>query len=298
MALEYQHLLGGMPVPHDAIAEPTVLCKEYPGSAQWPSPDAWKKLYDDTGGRLLRAIPPGTVCHPERPEYNAEKCAQVAELWSTYDFHLEDPISVMWDNGENGNCLPDPEGPCDASRYPVYVVNASETEHVKLAVDFGETNALATTVDANSGPKARGHNIRLNVKSTGHDFLGRSNAAGSLSIWVHSLNHIEYHGQGFKPKDCPRTIAEPALTVGGGTQAHDAYITANKHGRMVVGGTAKSVGITGHACAGGHSVLSSHYGLGADQILEFEMVTPGGDIIIANECLHSDLFWALRGVGF
>lgn len=298
MALEYQHLLGGMPVPHDAIAEPTVLCKAYPGSAQWPSPDAWKKLYDDTGGRLLRAIPPGTVCHPERPEYNAEKCAQVAELWSTYDFHLEDPISVMWDNGENDNCLPDPEGPCDASRYPVYVVNASETEHVKLAVDFGETNALATTVDANIGPKARGHNIRLNVKSTGHDFLGRSNAAGSLSIWVHSLNHIEYHGQGFKPKDCPRTIAEPALTVGGGTQAHDAYITANKHGRMVVGGTAKSVGITGHACAGGHSVLSSHYGLGADQILEFEMVTPGGDIIIANECLHSDLFWALRGVGF
>jgi hypothetical protein len=40
--------------------------------------------------------------------------------------------------------------------YPVYVVNATSSKHVKAGVDF-----------------ARKHNIRLIVKATGHDYMGR-----------------------------------------------------------------------------------------------------------------------------
>jgi hypothetical protein len=48
---------------------------------------------------------------------------------------------------------------------------------------------------------------------------------------------------------------------------------------------------------GGHGFFSNRYGLGVDNVLEFEIVTPAGDIVIANDNLHQDLFWALRGGG-
>jgi FAD/FMN-containing dehydrogenase len=37
--------------------------------------------------------------------------------------------------------------------------------------------------------------------------------------------------------------------------------------------------------------------MGADNLLEAVVVTPRGEIAIANGCQHSDLFWALRGGG-
>lgn len=64
----------------------------------------------------------------------------------------------------------------------------------------------------------------------------------------------------------------------------------------IVGGGAGTVGVGGFLTGAGHGALSSTYGMGADQVLEVEMVTPGGDIITANECQHQDLFWAVRGV--
>jgi hypothetical protein len=39
------------------------------------------------------------------------------------------------------------------------------------------------------------------------------------------------------------------------------------------------------------------YGLGADQFLEFKVVTPDGKLQVANKVVNSDLFWALRGGG-
>jgi hypothetical protein len=36
--------------------------------------------------------------------------------------------------------------------------------------------------------------------------------------------------------------------------------------------------------------------MGADQVLEMEIVTPRGEILTINECQNQDLFWAMRGV--
>lgn len=49
--------------------------------------------------------------------------------------------------------------------------------------------------------------------------------------------------------------------------------------------------------AGGHAALSSYYGMGADQVLEFKVVTADGSLKIANPTTNQDLFWALRGGG-
>jgi FAD/FMN-containing dehydrogenase len=66
----------------------------------------------------------------------------------------------------------------------------------------------------------------------------------------------------------------------------------------IVSGGAETVGIGGFLTGGGHSALSSTFGMAADQVLETEVVTPSGEILIINECQNSDLFWAFRGVSF
>ncbi|KAL9112008.1 MAG: hypothetical protein Q9227_003628 [Pyrenula ochraceoflavens] len=65
----------------------------------------------------------------------------------------------------------------------------------------------------------------------------------------------------------------------------------------IVGGSDGHVGVGGWILGGGHSPLSSRYGMGADQILSMEVVTADGEIRIVNETQNADLFWALRGGG-
>jgi hypothetical protein len=131
-------------------------CKTTPSSHSWPCTNEWQALNASLDGRLLHPAPPGGVCHPEQPTYNATECSTVQALWPNTTFHADNPISININNWNNDSCLPWPEYPCTGNGYPVYVVNATGAEHVKIGVDF-----------------ARKHDIRLVVKSSGHDFLGR-----------------------------------------------------------------------------------------------------------------------------
>lgn len=133
------------------------------------------------------------------------------------------------------------------------------------------------------------------VKSTGHDHPGRSIAPGAITLWVHYMQGVETH-ESFRPTGCNFTIDEPAVTSPGGTQMGLLYETLEAMGRTIVGGANVTVSVGGHVTGGGHSVLSPKYGLAADQVLQMEIVTPQGDVVIANECQNTDLFWAMRGV--
>jgi hypothetical protein len=42
-------------------------------------------------------------------------------------------------------------------------------------------------------------------------------------------------------------------------------------------------------------LLSPNFGLPADKLLQFSVVTANGDLVTANSCQNSDHFWALRG---
>lgn len=120
-----------------APAAPTPQCKTVPGSPDWPTPETWQRLNESTGGQLLRPNPPGAVCHPGQPSYDAAECRRVQVGWSTYEFHGEDPVSADWNQWNNDSCLPIPGFPCSARGYPAFVLNATTPEHVKLGVDFG-----------------------------------------------------------------------------------------------------------------------------------------------------------------
>jgi hypothetical protein len=131
-------------------------CKAAPGSRDWPSQTTWNTLNDTLSGHLLQPPPPGAVCHPGQPTYNSTTCPSVQKGWFLAAYHIEQPSSNLWNNFNNDTCLPDPSDPCSGKGYPLYVVNATSAKDVKIGIDF-----------------ARRHNVRLIVKGTGHDYLGR-----------------------------------------------------------------------------------------------------------------------------
>ncbi|KAF1815660.1 FAD-binding domain-containing protein [Eremomyces bilateralis CBS 781.70] len=269
-------------------------CKCTPKDPCWPSLDEWSRFNASTSGRLIRGSPPAAVCYPNTPAYDAEACAYVSANWFTSSFHAADPISVDYPFWANNSCNPiysngtsitgDPtagERGCSIGKYPAYVVNATTAEQVQATVRFAVKN-----------------NIRLNIKNTGHNYPGRSTAYGSLSIYTRHFQGIQWHDD-FKPQSCNKgnSTKQMAATIAAGMNDTAVYEEADKHGAVVVGGSNPTVGIMGWFQGGGHGPLSSEYGMGADNLLEATLVTPTGDLIIVNECQHSDVFWAIRGGG-
>ena len=123
-------------------------------------------------------------------------------------------------------------------------------------------------------------------------YLGKSTGKGGLAIWTHNLKSIEFLD--YKSEN----YNGPAIKMGAGVQGFEAYYAANARGLRVVGATCPTVGLAGgYSQGGGHSVLSSTYGLGADQTLEWEVVTADGRLVTASPNKNSDLSWALSGGG-
>src|SRR5689334_9486743 len=82
---------------------------------------------------------------------------------------------------------------------------------------------------------AREHHLRVVVKGTGHDYLGRSNAPDSVLVWTHAMRKITMH-DAFVPRGCS-SAGVPAVSVEAGTRWGEAYQEVTvKHGRYVQGG--------------------------------------------------------------
>jgi hypothetical protein len=96
----------------------------------------------------------------------------------------------------------------------------------------------------------------------------------------------------------PSPDKQAAVTFGGGMTSNELNGELRKSGLYTVGAAHGGVSVAGGwSQAGGHSWLSSEYGLGADNILEYKVITADGNLTIANEVSNPDLFWAMRGGG-
>ncbi|RYP16015.1 hypothetical protein DL767_010244 [Monosporascus sp. MG133] len=94
------------------------------------------------------------------------------------------------------------------------------------------------------------------------------------------------------------TYTGKAMKIGAGVQASEAQEAANAQGFVVVEGVCPTVGIAGgYTQGGGTSLLGSKFGLAADQVLEWEVVTGKGELLTATPRQNSDLYWALAGGG-
>jgi hypothetical protein len=102
----------------------------------------------------------------------------------------------------------------------------------------------------------------------------------------------------FVPQGCSNAPPLSAVTVEAGTRWLEAYQEVQKLGRYVQGGGCTSVGAAGGFIqGGGFGSWSKKYGIAAAGVLEAEVVTADGKLLVANACRNQDLFWALRGGG-
>ncbi|KAF2657495.1 FAD-binding domain-containing protein, partial [Lophiostoma macrostomum CBS 122681] len=264
----------------------TYQCKCYSDNACWPTGADWTALNTTVQGALKVALPPGAVCHnsignTSTSTYNAAACANVQANWLNEQWLTDDPILALWPLYTNNTCLPtsDPNTPCTRGFYGNYVILATNKAQIKAGVDF-----------------ARTHNLRLIIRNTGHDFMGRSVGYGSLIINTHSFQDATFT----KKYTGPGNWTGSAATVGAGVQGRALYrkCFAQSPPVVIVGGECPTVGWGGgYIQGGGHGPLSSIYGMGADSILSFEAITAAGEYVTANAVENPDLFWALKGGG-
>lgn len=190
----------------------------------------------------------------------------------------ESSSSVMAPFFANQSCDPfqPRDRPCELGNYVRYAVDASGPADVQKAIAF-----------------AASKNIRLVIRNTGHDYLGRSTGAGSLAVWTHHLKDIT-HVPAYKASG----YNGPAFKIGAGVQGFELMAASRDKGLVVVGGECPTVGVAGgYTQGGGHSAISTSFGLAADNVLNWEVVTASGKLVNANPKENSDLYWALNGGG-
>lgn len=229
-------------------------------------PRAWRQLRADVGGRLLEVASPLEACRADP----ADAVCQAALRTLANPYAIEDEPGAFHTTGWHGAFTSQPS--------PVAVA-AETAEDIAAAVGF-----------------AREHELRLVVKGTGHDYLGRSSAPDSLLVWTHPMRRISLDDSFRRAGSADG--GTPAMTVGAGTRWLEAYQAAAAQGRYVQGGGCTSVGAAGGFTQGsGFGSYTKRYGTAAGNVLEMKVVTADGQVLVTNEFRHPDLFWALRGGG-
>lgn len=210
--------LGGTPIPPSKWVSRTwqgasYKCKCYPDDSCWPSATAWQQLNTTVGGNLQVNLPPAVSCYNSFTgplgtvsPYDAAKCAEVTNNFPSEQFQIDLPTAGLWTYFTNDTCRPtaNPADTCTLGHYGVLYIKAQTVAHIQAGINF-----------------ARQNNLRLVIRNTGHDFLGRSVGWGSLVINTHSLQSISTTNSWTGPGG----YTGSAITVGAGVQA----ITALNH---------------------------------------------------------------------
>lgn len=153
-------------------------------------------------------------------------------------------------------------------KHPGLVLRPTCTEDVVAAVKVARANGLPPS-----------------IRCGGHNIAGKGLNDGGLTIDMTGMRRVEV--------DVERRLVH----VDGGCQLGDADAATSKHALLVPAGIMSETGVGGLALGGGIGWFSRKHGLTCDNFVELELVTAKGDVIVASETSHPDLFWALRGGG-
>ena len=258
-------------------------CKVLPDDAGWPSDNTWNQLNQTVGGRLISSIPQAAVCHTRGYNglaYNEEECADLKAQWNYPQTYEPFSNEIMNPYYQNQSCDPytSTNRSCELGNYVSYAINVTGPSDVIAGIQF-----------------AKKFNVRLVIKNTGHDFLGKSTGKGGLSLWMWNLKTSNIM-ESYRNDDS--TWNGPAVKLGAGMTGYDAIELVGPAGYTLVSGDCPTVGITGgYTQGGGHSFLNSEYGMAADQVLEWEVITADERHLFASPSKHADLYWALSGGG-
>jgi FAD/FMN-containing dehydrogenase len=132
---------------------------------------------------------------------------------------------------------------------------------------------------------AKDHDLRVSVRSGGHNIAGNALCDGG---WVIDLSQLK--GIRVDPKRKTAT-AGPGVTLGDFDHETQAF------GLATPLGINSTTGIAGLTLGGGFGWLSRRYGLTVDNLLSADVVTADGELVTASEKKEPDLFWGVRGGG-
>jgi len=237
-----------------------------PSDPAWPGASSWAKLKEAVGGNLIEVQAPFASCATDpKGLVCADALKNMGNPFWVGDQPAGTQVSGWYDAW--------------APAASVYAIKVRNTADIAAGVNFARTN-----------------NLRLVVKGTGHSYLGTSNAPDSLLIWTRGMNKVTVH-DAFVPQgssDAP----VPAVSAEAGAVWIDMYHAVTEQaGRYVQGGGCTDVGVAGLVQGGGFGSFSKGFGTGGASLLEAEIVTADGNVLIVNANSNPDLFWALKGGG-
>jgi FAD/FMN-containing dehydrogenase len=153
-------------------------------------------------------------------------------------------------------------------RRPAVIVRPRSTADVSLAVRY-----------------ARLAGLPIAVRGGGHSVAGHAVADDALVIDLSLMRGVTV--------DPRRRLAH----AGGGALWEDVDGATTAHGLATPGGTFVDTGIGGLTLSGGIGVLMPVAGFTCDNLVEAEVVTADGAVVLAGGDGDTDLLWALRGGG-
>jgi len=153
-----------------------------------------------------------------------------------------------------------------ADRTPAVIFQPRGTADVVRAVRFGVK-----------------HKLPVVPRCGGHSAAGRSTTDGGVLVDLSQLHHVVVDR------------VQSRVHIGGGCVLGDVDRELALHGLAVPLGTYQNTGCGGLMLHGGMGLLSAAHGLSVDNILEAEVVTAAGEVIVASPTTHEDLFFGIRG---
>ena len=263
---------------------------------------SWSALNRSVHNRLHIGTPLALPCfstyNGQMVQHDTVACNAVQQSYTSSAFRTQfyggymNSQDEICSSNQTDQCLLDNVNPLNSIAYSnvtcyqgsvsPYYINVEEPDDVIQALKF-----------------SRETGIRLVIKNSGHDYLGRSSSKNSLALWVRNLRGL-WRDPAFVPNGCSNANATSydTITVQAGINFDEVYTFADAQNVTFIGAYASTVSVSGGWLqAGGHSVLSPVHGLGVDRVVQFKVVTPDGVLRTANFCQNIDLFWALCGGG-
>jgi FAD binding domain-containing protein len=124
------------------------------------------------------------------------------------------------------------------------------------------------------------HGLTVGVQATGHGAV--ASLAGHLLVSTKALDEVTVHPEGW-------------ARVGAGVKWARVIEAAAPHGLAPLNGSTSDVGVVGYTTGGGVGPMARTYGLAADRVRAFEVVTGDGVLRRATPTEYPELFFALRG---
>jgi FAD/FMN-containing dehydrogenase len=146
---------------------------------------------------------------------------------------------------------------------PAAVVAARTAEDVAAAVRF-----------------AGDHGLTAGVQATGHGAV--ASLAGHILVSTKALDEVTVHPAGW-------------ARVGAGVKWARVIEAAAPYGLAPLNGSSSDVGVVGYTTGGGVGPMARTFGLAADRVRAFDVVTGDGVLRRVTPTEHPELFFALRG---